>query len=371
MIRRGKETINCRITPLTCIHIGSGIELASYDYVIKNDNFYRIVFEDIFEKLSDEKREKLIEYLEESNIYKIRSYLKECYDEKYGYLYKASVSDNIKEKYNEKLAGARNQNEQNALSVFEFIGNFRGKYIPGSTIKGAIRSAFIGANFEGSYNVDRNSKIKTAPFVTSREEEIRIKNIEANILKLTKLEPKYDSFKNIYVTDTESFEDLIEITEVKRVGKKNVNLSMGNHEVIKGFFITGEEKNIDFKINIINYSEAEEIMKNISDGIVKGLKELYLDTDFKDALEEKAKRMIESDLEFFKAINNLDGIRACERLKEKMQELGENEVLIRFGKGAGFNSTTLNLFNKRKKEVFTRVLADEYPMGWAILSFED
>ena len=36
MIRKDIEKIECTIMPLTDIHIGSGIDLASYEYVIKD-----------------------------------------------------------------------------------------------------------------------------------------------------------------------------------------------------------------------------------------------------------------------------------------------------------------------------------------------
>ena len=43
--------LNCTLTPLTSIHIGNGKELAPYEYVVKNKNYYRIDPYSIFENL--------------------------------------------------------------------------------------------------------------------------------------------------------------------------------------------------------------------------------------------------------------------------------------------------------------------------------
>lgn len=104
---------------------------------------------------------------------------------------------------------------------------------------------------------------------------------------------------------------------------------------------------------------------------MKECKELYLDSILFPALREKATKILEEDLKFFREANNLVGVKSCEEIKNYSSQLKENEVLIKFGKGAGFNSTTLNLFNKNKKDVFTRVVAEGYPVGWAVLSYEE
>ena len=88
-------------------------------------------------------------------------------------------------------------------------------------------------------------------------------------------------------------------------------------------------------------------------------------------MREKSNKVLEEDLKFFKEAKNLIGIKACEEIKNYSATLKENEVLIKFGKGAGFNSTTLNLFNRNKKDVFTRVMADGYPVGRAELSYNE
>lgn len=381
MIRKDIEKIQCKIMPLTNIHIGSGVELASYEYVIKNGVFYRIDLGEIFYNFPENVRLKLTELMEENNIIKIRKYIKDNYKEEYGYSYSCKVAEDVNEIYEEKIGGAKNFNDENSLTVSEFIGNYKGKYIPGSSIKGSIRSAYIGDNFNGSYEVMRNKKISTAPFIIPKEKEYLAKKIEAEILGLEELEPKFDPFKNLQITDSEISKDMLKIVKLERVNlkKDKINMPMGNHEVMSGYLLTGNEKSLNFKINIseLSFDEESEIkFKNLSknkkgDIVLKEFKELYLDSILFPALKEKSNKILEEDLKFFKEANNLVGVKSCEEIKNYSSQLKENEVIIKFGKGAGFNSTTLNLFNKNKKDVFTRVVAEGYPVGWAVLSYEE
>lgn len=383
MIRKDIMINNCKIMPLTNIHIGSGIELSPYEYVIKNGVFYRIDLGELFYKLPIDIGTKLIKLMEEGDIIKVRKYVEENYKREYGYLYTCEVEEVVNKNYQEKIAGAKNKNEENSLTIAEFIGNYRGKYVPGSSIKGSLRGAYIGEKLTRSYNVVRNTANPTAPFKSGKNEEISVKEIEAEILGLSKLEPKFDPFKNFIVTDTNISNELLKIVDVKRVNLKKTkrDVSMGLQEVISGYLINGNKKNLEFKINISLSCIDEKILKRLSEvedkntkekkSILKEIKELYLDTEIIPALREKANRILKEDLKFFKEANNIIGLKACEKIIEYSNNLEENEALVKLGKGAGFNSTTLNLFNKNKKDIFTRVISENYPMGWAVLSYEE
>lgn len=382
MIRKDIEKIECTIMPLTDIHIGSGIDLASYEYVIKDGVFYRIDLGEIFYNFPEDMRLKLTELMEENNIIKIRKYIKDNYKVEYGYSYSCEVADDVNELYEEKIGGARNSNDENSLTISEFIGNYRGKYIPGSSIKGSIRNAYIGDNFQGSYEIMRNKKINTAPFIIAKEKEYLARKIEAEALGLKELEPKFDPFKNLQVTDSEISKDMLKIVKVERVNlkKDKINVPMGNHEMMRGYLLSRDKKSLKFEINISELSfdrESEIKYRNLSQNkkgetIIEELnKELYVDSVLFPALREKSNKVLEEDLKFFREAKNLIGIKACEEIKNYSATLKENEVLIKFGKGAGFNSTTLNLFNRNKKDVFTRVMAEGYPVGWAVLSYNE
>lgn len=386
MIKKDTVSTKCKITPLTNIHVGSGVELASYDYIIKDSLYYRIDLGEIFYNFPEKMREELTKLMEDGNIIQIRKYLKDNYKEEYGYIYKCKVTDDVNDEYEKKVAGAKNSNEENQLIVHEFIGNYKGKYIPGSSIKGSLRGAYIGENLKRSYNVVRDDRNKTAPFKHTQKENFLAKEIEAEILGLLELEPKFDPFKNFQVTDTEISNNMLEVTKIKRVNLKNskTDVPMGFHEVMRGYLLSGEERSLEFKINSSIFPDDENfknILKRLSTTfdkktkekkvVLQEMREFYVDTEIIPILRAKAEKLLEEDLKFFKEANNLKGIEACNRIKEVSSKLKENEALIRFGKGAGFNSTTLNLYNKNKKKIFTRVVSEDYPVGWGVFSCEE
>lgn len=374
MIKRDIENFRCQLTPLTPIHIGSGEELSSCDYIIKKNQFFRISLEDFYEKLDLKLKKEFLELIENNRFISIRKFVKDNYKEEYGYLYKRTVSEDIQEKYESKIGGATKKNEENLLSVFEFIGNYKGKYIPGSSLKGYIRTAYIANESENlNYNIMRNSKVKTAPFVSGAKEGGMDKEISAKALGLNSLEPKFDPFKNITITDSNILSSAITLGEVERANNKNAPLPMGIHEVTKSLLGTGDNISFEFNLSIKNLSydlskKLIDLSVTKGESIIKEVKEIYMDTLF-EALRDMSNSVLKDDIQFFKATNNRKCLESCEKILEYSKTLKDNEVLIRLGKGSGFNSKTLNLFNSRKKEVHTRVVVDGFPVGWGILSY--
>lgn len=384
----------CTLMPLTPIQIGNGKELSPFDYVIKNGKYYRIEISDIIDKMPENIRNQFIKTLEEYSMFSARKFLKNNYKEEYGYLYKCSIDTNsdFVKKYEEKIGGTGKKNEENLLSIGEFIGTHTGKYIPGSTLKGAVRSAYLADNFseEDFYRLKRQTedkrgnKIKTKPFRSPDKDND--KKIQARILELTTLEPKFDPFKNFKITDTEIKNDLIEIKEMKRKGTKKSNNPdiTESFEVTKSLFGSNEHIELKFQITIKNMvREAETSFKNSSiredkktkekkPPIVKNAVSFYLDdgSEILSSLNEKAEKIIKEDIEFFKKINAVESLKICDNLLKEKEKLADNQALIRIGRGAGFNSTTFNLYNSKTEEVSTRVTADDMPVGWAVITCE-
>lgn len=383
--RKEMKAYQCTLTPLTPIHIGSGNELTPYNYVIKNDIFYRISLEKVIPKLSLDERNELVRILESDNFVKIRSFIQKVYKPEYGYYYSCSVDEDVIIKYASKITGAQKSNEENKLSVEEFIGNYLGKYIPGSSLKGAIRSAYLGSNMTPRqyYTVGRNDRVKTKPFRAIGDGRKESDRREATIIGLSEKNSFYDPFKKLLVKDSECLKDLVEVREVERVNKKQ-NMPLGSYEVTKSILSSGDIMEINFELDINNVILPNEDFLNefyleknrkADREIITEYKNLVIDKDKKGGLfyclNEKAVKVLEEDRKFFDRIGNREGIEACKKLKKYLSELKSNEVLIKFGKGAGFNSTTLNVFNKEVQEVFTRTTVSGLPCGWAILSYKE
>lgn len=377
--KKEMKVYECTLTPLTPIHIGSGNELTPYNYVIKNDVFYRISLERVIPQLSEKEREELVRILESNNFIKIRNFIQKVYKVEYGYYYSCPVDRDVVIKYESKIAGASKSNEENKLSVEEFIGNYMGKYIPGSSIKGAIRSAYLGSNMTSRqyYTVERNEKSKTKPFRIDKAKDESDRR-EASIIGLAKRDSFYDPFKKLLVKDSECLKDLVEVREVARVSKKP-SMPLGSYEVTKSILSSGDIIEVKFEMDINNIilptsKSLNDVYfqnnKKANRPIINEYKTLTIEELFY-CLNEKAIKVLEEDRKFFDRIGNIEGQEACREIKKYMSELKSNEVLIKFGKGAGFNSTTLNVFNKTVEEVYTRTTSSGLPCGWAILSYKE
>lgn len=382
-MRKERKIYDCTLTPLTPIQVGNGNQIYPYNYVIKNGFYYRIELSEIIDKFPSKIKEEFIRLLENNNMIKIRSFIFENYKEEYGYLYKAKIDKNVEDFYLKKIKGVELKNEENQLIIEEFIGNHMGKFIPGSTIKGALRNGFLFEEFKKdgySYTLDREiedrrgRKIPTAPFVLKnidkKYEKTESDKREAKILGLDKLEPKIDPFKNLIVTDTEICDNLIKIKKIERVSikEKKGNMSMNNFEITKSLYSDNEENNLSFKIIINEYDISEELLNTLLKGnIVTNKKNIYLENIFKH-LNLKAKAILKEDIKFFDKAGEINLTKISKKLLEQLENLKENEALIRFGRGAGFNSTTLNLANNSDM-VYTRVISDGCPIGWALISY--
>jgi CRISPR-associated protein Csm5 len=362
------ESYLYEFVPITPIFIGSGNELFPYNYIVKNKIYYKIDPAEIYENLSSNEQENFQKEIEKGTI-PFRSYLNRIYKEELGYLYKGEVSKNFEEIYTTKLKGAKKPNEENQLIVKEFIESYQGKYIPGSSIKGAIRTAYLSESDlfgEIYYKLSRRKSIKTAPFILlgqdgqpekNKEVKKRAQDLEAKLLHMKTWKVQEDPFKYLIVSDAMPLEEeLIKVSEVKRTTKDNTkqDVPMGNIEALKSLMSCGVEKEFELRISYIKNFKEKEVF---------------------EYLNKKAQKTLENDIEFYRASGYVKAEKISRELKKMLEKIMNDsknkEALIRLGQGIGFNSTTFNLYNRGRNpktdEPKTRVVVDNCPMGWAII----
>lgn len=356
-----------KLLPLTDIHIGSGKEIEAYEYTIKDGYFYKIDMSEMFDKLNDFEKENFHKILQESNLFNIRSWIYENYKENWGYIYKEKVSSKFEEYYNDKLKDESKENSQ--LSISEFIGYNNKKYIPGSSIKGALRTAFIH-----SYFLENEKKYE----VEKKKNEAKI--MEANILNAEKidrtdLDPKKDPFKTVKIFDTEEIE--LEKFTVNAPQIKEGNLFC---EVLNGIYNEIDKlekvnfgKEIDFEqgINFNIVSTEYSLKENLKMGYKKrfGIKELI------DSLDDKVENILNFEIEKKreKDSHNIKGFyEFLKKIFDTFKNRDNNISLIRIGKYTGFNDKTINLVTE-KPDKKSRTIFDENncPMGWALIKVEE
>ena len=358
---------NVKLFPLTDIFIGSGKDIEAYEYTIKDKYMYRIDMSEIIDNMSDFDKKEFYNILKNGKLIKIRTWIYENYKEEWGYTYKEKVSDEFSEYYKSKIKGVGVKNENSELNIQEFIGERKNKYIPGSSIKGALRTAFIYSYFLDNEDRYKIKKIKNEAQIM--EAEILSAEKEDKNKNTTGLEPKKDPFKTVKVSDTEKIN--LEDFTVNKLKIKEGTLIC---EALKGIytedtndFFLNEKKGINF--NIVS---TEYILKNNNKMNYKnklGIKELI------NSLDDKMENILDFEIKKERKNEKYKIKEFYEKLKEKIEKIknqDSNISLIRIGKYTGFNDKTINLVSTSPTKQSRDVLdGNEYPMGWALIKVEE
>jgi len=167
-------------TPLTPCHIGSGHQYEPFEYVFRNNIFYKINIGLLLSDLPNEKIEDFYKLCDGGSIVDLRNLIAKKFDtnpEKYT-LFTAETTGSIQKHYTEKFNDYQNQLQINACQHSSLSQK---PLLPGSSIKGAIRTAVLAVLAEGN-------ELKPFKF---EEYLLRYKN------------PSEDPFKFINVSDAE------------------------------------------------------------------------------------------------------------------------------------------------------------------------
>lgn len=374
-----------KLLPLTDIRIGSGKDIEAYEYTVKTGYMYRIDMSEVFDKMSDSEKGNFRKILKKNNLFNIRSWIYNNYREEWGYIYKERVSSDFEKYYKEKIDDRSQDNSQ--LSISEFIGYDNKKYIPGSSIKGALRTAFIYSDFlenEKKYQIKSSYKIKNGKRIYNRTEiDKEAKIMESEVLlaekedrygnKINKkgeklgLEPKKDPFKIVKVFDTEEIDS--KKFEVARLKIKEGNLTCevlnGTYNEIKKTKKVNFEKGINFNIVLAEYSLKDNPMMDYKKNL--GIKQIL------DSLNNKMENILDFEIEKERKKDDYNIKGFYEFLKNIFDSFkNKNITLIRIGGYTGFNDKTINLVTTEPIENSRTVFdANCYPIGWALIKVEE
>lgn len=153
-----QEFYRIKMVILSPVHVGTGDEIEPLEYIIKDKNYYRIDFQKYVSLLSEAQRKELEKMSREPSvktIMKLRTFLRDKFQPEAmrdAVIEKYPVNTAFEEKYNRLLNEFSNsdpRNQQiNQLSIMEIYrsGNF--PVVPGSSIKGSIRTALLDTLLE-------------------------------------------------------------------------------------------------------------------------------------------------------------------------------------------------------------------------------
>ena len=341
---------------------------------------YRFNLSSLYDNLDTEKQNKFLTILKKTNLLEIRSWILDNYKEEYGYVSKVKVEDSVEKKYKAKIKGSSNRNENNQFEIDEFIGSMNGKYIPGSSLKGAIRTAFIfSLLYENKYETEkkletiREEKMK---YVKGKWKDVtgEMKILEGKIMSSINNKEKFeiskDPFRALKVNDSEIIEnDKFSIEEIK-IGNIPILVELLKGDYDKGIKVI-EGDGIELSIKISDY-----LLGNSNKGIVY-LKDDFTITDIQDAIDTKFDTFIEFEINKFSDEKKATGIvkfyTELENIRLNLKKIDNNKYgIIRLGKYTGFNDKTVNIL-KQIPEKESRVNTDylKRPLGWAIIKIED
>ena len=339
--------LSCEI--LSPIHIGSGYEIDPLSYIIKGQNLYKISFERFVAGINDTERLSLEKLIDRGDLLIIRDYVLEHIDAHRQSFYSVAVNPHVIETYYSKKGDIRNQ-----LLVSPFIRT-QGEtkpFMPGSSIKGAIRTAVIS----------ELAKKKNLPEPKNVKEEYEF---ESKVLGYKDV--KNDPFRGLKIRDKCLDNDATIIREIQNVSKTNGRALKANniqmiceitHSDISGKFV-GFQTEIIFDEEL--FSTAFLSTSLTREQIIKSCNEFY-----RGKMEEEHQKFYE----------NTEAESVSKRLLDT--SFDQNSFLLRVGRFSGVESVTLDRYRnpkppgKKKTWGNTRNLAEGiYPMGWVKACFED
>ena len=316
--------MNLKISTVTPIHIGNGEKYTSAEFVVRGDTIIRIDTNKVFTLLNEKDQERFIQELEDP-YFQIEKFIKDIPLSEIK-VYSAGLKGGI------------------PTEIQEQIKTGRRAYIPGSSIKGAIRTAILYNQINNS-NIEKLSRIFDMKY-WQREGELQ-RYVDGFLSGVGN--PSYSSLlKFLQVADTELASDVCVHavkslkgerggwTWFKRGGKEVVTF----HETIDA----GEELECEFRIN---YDE------NIYRDLKLGEKGKYIDIgELKRCIHEFSHDLIEHEIEFAEKyhIDFLSDFYA--ELRDKNTE---DEPVMKLGQGSGFMATTIGLKLKKRKEILEKV----------------
>lgn len=329
------ETINFKLKILSPVFIGSGNKLSPLNYIIKGHFLYKIKESNYIKYLLNDNKDRFLNVINSDNIGNINRYYLDNFDETNKDLYycKLPVVTDFINKYNSIINSYDNQG-----LIDEFICNsLNGKpYIPGSTLKGSLRTVILSNLLQNQNNYDDRSG-----------------DIEFSLLKAFndrgQASITEDPFKFLKINDM-FFEDNLKVC-------KNENVKPGRNSSIPEFreILMPSEKTINGQI--IVHKDFETYFATKLNVKISNMKEYLI-----KCLNDFYKPVIITDKAFFENMRGYSINDIITKLDTALRL--NNKSVIRIGKGQG--KISFSIYNQLSK---TRNVVEKMPLGWCEVDF--
>ncbi len=311
------ESYRVRMETITPLHIGDGGRLVKSDYIAKHHEVYVLDLDKISNKIGKESLEKFVEVIEES--FRHPRILID-------FLSKKRIDPKDVSKY--LIENKATEELGEILTVTKNPCFF--PYIPGSSLKGAIRTAlqymFLKKNpdkLERVINHALRRGIKRKQAGSEVERVVRGKENSSY----------YDLFRFVKVADSNAVSiNSLAVFTVKILEKIGKNYSMKRFPITVEAIKPGTIVETTFTLEKLDEKYLSEL----------GLKSVDIDTII-NACNDFSKDICENEIRFFEECGNRDLLAFYKNLRK---QISDDLMLIKVGWGSGYDATTIGLLLK-------------------------
>jgi len=362
--------LNAELITFSPLHIGDGKEILPFEYIVEGSNLKVYPFDYFTEEIC--RRYEGKELLSRLVIFKevakeglklgLEEFLKRANIEGIPPKYKLFVKSFVKGK-----------------NISSFIKTLQGPYIPGSEIKGALRTVFLYNSFMKEEGLRQNFYQSLERAVPEGEKFKRLSNnekrevlqnlnrifqkFEQKLMQAGQKDARYDLFKSLIVSDSQAFPyEWLIVDEVQVTGSSQENLN----EFCE-FLKAGKKIKVEVRIDEFNLKGLKALenfgihSQNLGEFSWKFIKKsacrFYLD-------------LVEAELDYFQNMKMEKYLKFLKKLKTQIEACEKASRFlfpVRFGKFEGYLSLTLMLMVKREKpELFERIFKLSVPKPRAI-----
>lgn len=314
---------------LSPVHIGSGEKYSSSEFLIRNNKILKLDINKVFSLLNQNEKDDFVDSLEYPD-FRLENFLQGK---------KISISEATLYSSNYKTGSSFKEINENIKTNFE-------GYIPGSSLKGAIKTAILSA-FIGEKEIYQIGELFSIRDPWQRKREVEgfnegffsnngKKDSYSDFMKFVQI-PDFRPVKNLCVYDVQSLE----------AEGNNWRWYHRNGRVVQSYLETiASGERIEGEISI---TYDDRIFNSLK---LKGKEDILELTEIKRLIHGFSDRIINHEIDF----SNRYGIEFLKDFYINLKQINTKESpVIKLGHGSGYLATTIGLELKNNPAVYEKV----------------
>jgi hypothetical protein len=326
------------IEPLTWLHVGNGEKADPFGMIVKDGFAIYLNTNAYIRHLLQTRTAEFTNLVKTANLQNLMSYMYANFDSSHPELWdtRLPVDAEVEKHYKKDLESGDNQ-----CLIYQFYRNaFRQAFLPGSSIKGCLRTAILDALYEKNTSARRDN------------------NLDASLLRYFRdgrSDITLDPFKFIKITDAPIPDERMTLKPMQPHNVKSPASGIGNlnllHEVVKP--LPGKRLKAEFSVNM-DFFENPAIASLIDKSAGKPLQQLC------QIINAFYQRKMTDDLAALRGSQHYTIHTAAQQAFN--HPANGYQFVIKLGKGSGrhyisYKQTNLNMPK-------TRNLIERQAVGW-------